>query len=305
MEAGADGDFLGGDRTLLASIGAAKARGNLSHGIFLVGPCTRSLANVAERMVEIIADPMDPNDCHRLYPLGKAQQIDVDSIRRLIENLQHSSRGSGPRVALIHRADRLHRSAANSLLKSLEEPPDGVFFVLTTTRPWEVLATVRSRCQTHRCAAPPPRRRNPHWTTLLADYKKFLCDAMECPTPAHLLDVYGLVINFRRIIGECLSDILPSADVSLDGEAAAAQPEEERRDILMEFFADLAGCVLTVMGENLVADEEERRKKVLFLSRQLRTINRAPWLLSMHCPEVAILEEIFSFPLSAGTSFCD
>ena len=48
---------------------------------------------------------------------------------------------------VIHDADRMNESAGNRLLKTIEEPADRLVFVLTTSRPDEVLITIRSRCQ--------------------------------------------------------------------------------------------------------------------------------------------------------------
>jgi DNA polymerase-3 subunit delta' len=49
---------------------------------------------------------------------------------------------------IIDPADDMEKSAVNALLKSLEEPPAGVYFLLVTHRPGRLLATVRSRCLT-------------------------------------------------------------------------------------------------------------------------------------------------------------
>ena len=50
------------------------------------------------------------------------------------------------RVVLIREADTLEPAAQNALLKSLEEPPPGTMFILTTAVPGVLLPTVRSRC---------------------------------------------------------------------------------------------------------------------------------------------------------------
>ncbi len=68
-----------------------------------------------------------------------------------IITLQHKSsympREGSKKIFIISQAERLHPSAANKLLKLLEEPPAHVLFILVSSRPEALLATIRSRCQ--------------------------------------------------------------------------------------------------------------------------------------------------------------
>ncbi|MGI9317362.1 MAG: DNA polymerase III subunit delta' C-terminal domain-containing protein [bacterium] len=75
-----------------------------------------------------------------------SQVIPVDQIRTLIERFYQSSHISDSRIALIVPADRMNANAANALLKLLEEPPAGAFFLLVTDQPGILPATIRSRC---------------------------------------------------------------------------------------------------------------------------------------------------------------
>ena len=72
--------------------------------------------------------------------------IGVERIRDLRDFTEMSSHLGGRKVILINPADRLHPSAANALLKTLEEPPPATFFVLVSARPQQLLPTLRSRC---------------------------------------------------------------------------------------------------------------------------------------------------------------
>ncbi|MGE0627673.1 MAG: DNA polymerase III subunit delta' [Hyphomicrobiaceae bacterium] len=71
--------------------------------------------------------------------------ITVDEVRRLKSFLSHSA--GGWRVVIVDRADDLNLNAANALLKSLEEPPARVLFVLISSQPGRLLTTIRSRCR--------------------------------------------------------------------------------------------------------------------------------------------------------------
>lgn len=60
------------------------------------------------------------------------------------------------RVIIINNADQLSTEAANRLLKTLEEPPDQVLFILTTSKPEDMLQTILSRCATIEMEKPKP-----------------------------------------------------------------------------------------------------------------------------------------------------
>ncbi|HEY8414313.1 MAG TPA: DNA polymerase III subunit delta' [Thermaerobacter sp.] len=71
----------------------------------------------------------------------------IDAVRQVISELAYRPREAARKVVLWYDIDRLTPQAANALLKSLEEPPPYVTFLLTTDRPQVLLPTLRSRCQ--------------------------------------------------------------------------------------------------------------------------------------------------------------
>lgn len=85
-----------------------------------------------------------------------SKQIRVDEVRGVIEWVfKTSARGRG-KVVVLHPAEALNSQAANALLKSLEEPPEGTRIVLSCSDPALLLPTVRSRCQQLSLATPAP-----------------------------------------------------------------------------------------------------------------------------------------------------
>jgi DNA polymerase-3 subunit delta' len=74
------------------------------------------------------------------------QDISVDQIRRLVlERISFAPHEGRGRIFIVRRAHELSISAANALLKTLEEPPQDTYFVLLTERPSELLPTIHSR----------------------------------------------------------------------------------------------------------------------------------------------------------------
>ena len=79
---------------------------------------------------------------------AKKSQISVAQIRQLIDYLSLSSHQvNGKRVILISPAETLNLPSANALLKMLEEPPVNTVFILVSSQPQRLLATIISRCQ--------------------------------------------------------------------------------------------------------------------------------------------------------------
>ena len=83
-----------------------------------------------------------------------SHQISVDQIRSLSDFLGMSAHQGGRRVVIIHPAEAMNTNAANALLKSLEEPPVGMLFILVTHKPQALLPTIVSRCLSFVLATP-------------------------------------------------------------------------------------------------------------------------------------------------------
>ncbi|MES9988469.1 MAG: DNA polymerase III subunit delta' [Candidatus Thiodiazotropha endolucinida] len=78
---------------------------------------------------------------------SKSGEITIEAIRSLTANASLTSHAGGNKVIAIQPAHRMNKAAANSLLKTLEEPTPGSVILLLTDQPGRLLATIRSRCQ--------------------------------------------------------------------------------------------------------------------------------------------------------------
>ena len=108
---------------------------------------------------------------------GKTSKvIKVDQIRELVAFLNKSPQLNGYRVAVIAPADILNINAANSLLKTLEEPGNNTAIILLTDQPLALLPTIRSRCQ-HFALSVPSTEQARQW----------LSPQLKQPELAHLL----------------------------------------------------------------------------------------------------------------------
>jgi DNA polymerase-3 subunit delta' len=96
----------------------------------------------------------DHPDMMRVARIEGKRDITVDQIREVTQWSQQTAHGHIGRVVIIEQAEYLNTAAANSLLKTLEEPPEGVRFLITASRAGKLLPTILSRCQ--RVALPVP-----------------------------------------------------------------------------------------------------------------------------------------------------
>lgn len=94
-------------------------------------------------------------DLYRLRPQEDKRTISIDQIRQLVSDLSLTSHGRHGKIAVIEPADAMTSHAANSLLKTLEEPPGDALILLIADRAGRLPATVLSRCQRLNITAPP------------------------------------------------------------------------------------------------------------------------------------------------------
>ncbi|MGY8903947.1 MAG: DNA polymerase III subunit delta' [Burkholderiales bacterium] len=83
-----------------------------------------------------------------------SREIRIDDLRDAIEFTQRTSARGRGKAVLIYPAERMNSATANALLKTLEEPPSGVRFVLASEAAHLLLPTIRSRCISHTLAWP-------------------------------------------------------------------------------------------------------------------------------------------------------
>lgn len=135
--------------------------GRLSHAYLFLGPAGSGKLDAAWALAQGALCPHGAcgacEDCQRaerrthpdvhcLRP-ESAQGYLVGQVRDLIDDLALAPIRASRKVYILDEAEQLTSATANALLKSLEEPPDGVLFILLATARDAVLPTVLSRCQ--------------------------------------------------------------------------------------------------------------------------------------------------------------
>ena len=145
-------------------------RDRVPHAVLLAGPpgvgkraAAAWIARERLGIGELPALPQFPvgrpehADLQWLQPAEDRQGILIDQVRELVASLQLTSYAGRGKVAVIAPANSMTSSAANSLLKTLEEPPGDALLILVADRTGRLPATVFSRCQRIEFAPPSER----------------------------------------------------------------------------------------------------------------------------------------------------
>jgi len=141
----------------------ALREGKVAHAYLFAGPRGVGKTTVARILAKALNCDQGPtptpcNACPRCLAIVQGSSMDVleidgasnrgiDEVRELRESAQLAPVGGRYKVYIIDEVHMLTTPAFNALLKTLEEPPPHVVFVLATTEPHQVPPTIRSRCQ--------------------------------------------------------------------------------------------------------------------------------------------------------------
>lgn len=183
---------IAGNEAFKTSLQAALTAGRLSNSVLLCGEAGCGTGFAARCLA---ADYLFPDggeraravmehrspECIEVRGAGQRGEILVDQARAVRSRVFETALSAAGRVVIFYGAHRMNVSAANALLKVLEEPPEGVLFILTAPSAAAVLATIRSRCGQFLLAPPPT-----------AECVRFLREARPgCPDPELLAKVYS------------------------------------------------------------------------------------------------------------------
>ncbi len=140
----------------MRGLGKVQLARNLAHFLLCQSPDAGGIPCGACRGCRLLQAGNHP-DLFRVEPdaESKSGEIKIEAIRNLVQAGSLCAHSGGSRVVIIAPAERMNGPAANSLLKTLEEPTPSTQMVLVTAHPGRLLPTIRSRCQRLHLVPPP------------------------------------------------------------------------------------------------------------------------------------------------------
>lgn len=165
-----------------------------------------------------------------IYEIDAASNRGIDDIRELKESVHTLPYESPYKVYIIDEVHMLTKEAFNALLKTLEEPPQHVLFILATTEQDKLLDTITSRCQVFEFRA--PTREELRDTVMhVAKQEKFTLDAQAA-------DVIALAADgsYRDALGITQKVMMASGDAELTADEVADVVGAPRNILLQEML---------------------------------------------------------------------
>lgn len=250
----------------------------------------------------------DHPDLFHLRPAGKARIISVEKTRELIALLNRTSHQGGAKAAIIHEADRMRKEAANAFLKTLEEPPPGTYLLLLSTRPYSLLATIRSRCLVARVPSREESLGNEEWKNWIARYQDWIRllldrERIRLDRVGPLLEAYGLSSSLIGLINRMSDSACKDADDSsppMEDKERDAMEAGIRRGVRTTLFGHLSDATRTVV----TADElrGDLPKLGVKLARALSSLERNASLLEVNLKDEAAIENFHLSSLRIWTA---
>src|SRR5947199_9543647 len=153
---------LSGQEHVVTALTNALSRGRLHHAYLLTGTRGIGKTTIARILAKSLncVNGVTPTPCGvcpacieidagrfvDLLELDAASNTGIDNMRDILDNARYAPTVGRYKVYLIDEVHMLSKAAFNSMLKTLEEPPEHVKFVLATTDPQKIPVTVLSRC---------------------------------------------------------------------------------------------------------------------------------------------------------------
>ena len=219
-------------------------------------------------------------------PFELARNIKVEQIRQLQRRLNTRPTIGARRAAIIDPADDMEAPTANALLKSLEEPPQGTFFLLVTHRLGRLLPTIRSRCRVLSF----PRVEEGDMRAVLARAEPDADPAVQEAAIAAAAGSPGVAIDFVKLdlgrVHRVMKEIAERGDPDFSArgrlvEAIGARPSREKQLAAIELARAVTSSRMGKVSQNQIPALTDAHAGLVQLGAQAPTYNFDPSLLAM------------------------
>ncbi len=289
----------------------AIASGCIAHAYLLTGPRGVGKTSIARILAhEINGLPYTDESTHLdIIEIDAASNNSVEDIRDLRDKVQIAPTSSPKKIYIIDEVHMLSKSAFNALLKTLEEPPEHVVFILATTDADKLPATILSRVQRFNFRAISPRDAAKH-LAFIAEQEKIAItpDALELIAEqgkGSFRDSISLLDQLRSLSDETIdramvAEVLGLAqDELVEALLAAYATADIGRAARLIDEAEAAGTPAELLAEQLLGIARQRVVEdaaLLPLLDKLLAVPRAGW------PRIALLTALASRATSPATA---
>lgn len=177
-------DDITGQEYITRSLKNAVSTGKTAHALLFSGPRGVGKTSSARILAKALnckhgPTPSPCSECSFCVEIAEGKSLDVieidaashtgvNDVREIIENIKYLPASGKYKIYIVDEAHMLSQSAFNALLKTLEEPPPHVVFILATTEVHKVPVTILSRCQRHDFKKVPVEQIRERLTTITA-----------------------------------------------------------------------------------------------------------------------------------------
>ena len=296
-------DEIVGQSHITRILQRAIASGHIAHAYLLTGPRGVGKTSIARILAhEINGLPYTDESTHLdIIEIDAASNNSVEDIRDLRDKVQIAPTSSPKKIYIIDEVHMLSKSAFNALLKTLEEPPEHVVFILATTDADKLPATILSRVQRFNFRAISPRDAAKH-LAFIAEQEKIAItpDALELIAEqgkGSFRDSISLLDQLRSLSDETIdramvAEVLGLAQDEVVEELVAAYAAADiGRAAQLIDEAEVAGTPAELLAEQLLGIARQRVVEdaaLLPLLDKLLAVPRAGW------PRIALLTALAS-----------
>ena len=304
-------DEIVGQSHITRILQRAIASGHIAHAYLLTGPRGVGKTSIARILAhEINGLPYTDESTHLdIIEIDAASNNSVEDIRDLRDKVQIAPTSSPKKIYIIDEVHMLSKSAFNALLKTLEEPPEHVVFILATTDADKLPATILSRVQrfNFRAISPPDAAKH---LAFIAQQEKIAItpDALELIAEqgkGSFRDSISLLDQLRSLSDETIdramvAEVLGLAqDEVVEGLMAAYAAADIGQAARLIDEAEAAGTPAELLAEQLLGIARQRVVEdaaLLPLLDKLLAVPRAGW------PRIALLTALASRATSPATA---
>jgi DNA polymerase III subunit gamma/tau len=282
---------LKGQEHVVQALSNALTQGRLHHAYLLTGTrgvgkttLARILAKCLNCETGVTATPcgvcsactqIDAGRFVDLLELDAASNTGVDNMREVLDNAQYAPTVGRYKVYIIDEVHMLSKPAFNSMLKTLEEPPAHVKFILATTDPQKIPVTVLSRCLQFNLKPMPPALVAQHLGEVL-EQEKVACE----PAALNLL---------ARAAAGSMRDALSLTDQAIaygGGKVEAAAVEAMLGTVRRDYLFDLLDALAARNGDALLDQARQLAERGIAFDATLQDLGNllTQLALLLHAP---------------------